>query len=330
MPIPASKLREGLPGRWYHDPDHHRLELATIWQRHWICVGRVQDFAAPTQVLQLALGERLLEVCRDRDGRLRAWQESSDPPAEVPPRQPAVGEHLGFVFVNFDPQPGAGLGAALENEAAGLAAWPLQTLALAHREVHELACNWKVFWENYSECYHCPGIHPELSKLVPLYGQGLVRPGQLPEGHPLREAPVSLRPGAVSWTSDGATSLPDIAGLGPAQLEAGMTFADFLPGMFVIAHRDYVRSVRVWPLAPERTRLTVDWLLPEDTLALQPDLERLVSFARQVVAEDARACEINQAGLRSRAHRHGVLMPIEDGVAEFDDWVRAQLPRTAV
>jgi len=242
----------------------------------------------------------------------------------------AVASWGGFVFINLAAAPAEALAASMLDETQRLSAWPLHELALAHREVQEVACNWKIFWENYQECYHCSGIHPELSRLVPLYGQGLVRPEQLPAGHPLRQAPVGLRPGAVSWTSDGATSLPDIAGLGPAQLEAGMTFADFLPGMFVIAHRDYVRSVRVWPLAPERTRLTVDWLLPANTLAMQPDLERLVSFARQVVAEDARACEINQGGLRSRAHRHGVLLPIEDGVAEFDDWVRAQLPRTAV
>ena len=35
-------------------------------------------------------------------------------------------------------------------------------------------CNWKIFWENYSECLHCPNLHPELSELVPLYGRRLV------------------------------------------------------------------------------------------------------------------------------------------------------------
>ena len=32
-----------------------------------------------------------------------------------------------------------------------------------------LACNWKLFWENYSECYHCPGVHPELCRVMQLY-----------------------------------------------------------------------------------------------------------------------------------------------------------------
>ena len=27
--------------------------------------------------------------------------------------------------------------------------------------------NWKFIAENYSECYHCPGVHPQLNKLTP-------------------------------------------------------------------------------------------------------------------------------------------------------------------
>ena len=34
--------------------------------------------------------------------------------------------------------------------------------------------NWKIFWENYNECLHCPGVHPQLSQLVPIFGRGLL------------------------------------------------------------------------------------------------------------------------------------------------------------
>ena len=232
----------------------------------------------------------------------------------------------GFVFLQLDPEQANGSGPEVSSGAERLAAWPLEDLALAHRETHEVACNWKVFWENYSECYHCPGVHPELCRLVPLYAEGLTRPEHLEDDHPLRHAPVGLRSGAITWSIDGQTTLPNFPSLGPAEQAAGMTFADFLPGMFMIAHVDHVRTVRVWPLGPERTRLTVDWLLAPEALAAPGlDLGRLVAFAGQVVREDARICEINQAGLRSRAHAHGVLLPFEDDVAAFDDWVRARL-----
>ena len=40
-------------------------------------------------------------------------------------------------------------------------------LRVAHTETYEVDSNWKFIGENYSECYHCPGIHPQLNKLTP-------------------------------------------------------------------------------------------------------------------------------------------------------------------
>jgi glycine betaine catabolism A len=72
----------------------------------------------------------------------------------------------GFVFVCLAEAPpdferAADLGAdALDN-------WPMADLVIGHTWVHEIACNWKIFWENFNECLHCPGIHPELCDMVP-------------------------------------------------------------------------------------------------------------------------------------------------------------------
>ncbi len=40
-------------------------------------------------------------------------------------------------------------------------------LRVAHTVTYEVDANWKFIAENYSECYHCPGIHPQLNKLTP-------------------------------------------------------------------------------------------------------------------------------------------------------------------
>ena len=36
-----------------------------------------------------------------------------------------------------------------------------------HQTVYEVDSNWKLFFHNYSECYHCPNVHPHLNKLTP-------------------------------------------------------------------------------------------------------------------------------------------------------------------
>jgi Rieske 2Fe-2S family protein len=232
----------------------------------------------------------------------------------------------GFVFVNLAATPRHSLVAALGEEAGVLANWPLEDLRVAHQDVQHLACNWKIFWENYSECLHCPVVHKDLCALVPIYGLGLSYHRELPEDHPMKGARSCLADGKETWSPDGHTPLPPFCGLTGEERDRGMTFADFLPGAFMVAHVDYLRSVHILPLGPERTRLTVNWLLPATTMtAGNIDMDRLTRFARQVIAEDQAVCESNQAGLHCEPHRQGVLMPQEEGVLEFDNWVRERL-----
>jgi Rieske 2Fe-2S family protein len=232
----------------------------------------------------------------------------------------------GFVFANLE-APDAHPEDAPALRLRELEHWPLEHLTIVHRESHVLACNWKVFWENYSECYHCPRIHPELCGLVPMYGRAVVSPADDPAPPSgATDGASPLASGAVTWTLDGTTSLPPFPDLDESERRAGMTFLTLLPGMFVVAHVDYVRTVRVRPLGPEQTELIVDWLVsPAARAGPEFDLEKLLALGRLVVAQDGRVCEINQRGLRSRAHAAGVLVPQEHGVHELHRWVRARL-----
>jgi len=241
----------------------------------------------------------------------------------------AVAAWAGFVFVNLEAAPAQGLEQSIGSGASTLARWPLEQLTIVHRETHTLACNWKVFWENFSECYHCPRVHPELCQLVPMYGHAVVSAEDDPArghgaGSSVSRSP--LAPGATTWTLDGSTRLPSFSELTDEERLAGMTFVTLLPSMFIVAHVDYVRAVRMRPLGPEQTELTIDWLLlPEVASSPEFDLERLVALGRLVVAQDGRVCEINQRGLRCRAHLAGVLVAQEHGVYELHRWVRERL-----
>jgi Rieske 2Fe-2S family protein len=133
----------------------------------------------------------------------------------------------------------------------------------------------------------------------------------------------------VTWTLDGQTKLPLIDGPSGADRALGVVFASFTASLFIVAHPDYVRSVRIAPRGPEQVELTVDWLLPPGVAEQHADeLEKMVALGRLVVAQDGRACELNQQGLRSRRHREGVLIPQEASLHEFHEWLRAHLAAT--
>jgi len=234
----------------------------------------------------------------------------------------------GFVFINLAEHPQAGLKKTFGGETQTLDNWPLAELDLAHREIHTLECNWKIFWENFLECYHCPNVHHDLCRLVPLYGLGLNSINDVPPGSPVVAQPNGscLAPGAVTWTPDGRTGLPWFDGLSASEQVAGMTFVNLQPSVFIVAHVDYVRSVHVMPLGPERTQLTVNWmLLPQPLASGSVDIPALIALGNQVVQEDARVCELNQKGLRSLRHHSGVLVPQEYDVFAFDNWVKDRL-----
>jgi Rieske 2Fe-2S family protein len=231
----------------------------------------------------------------------------------------------GFLFISlaaepppfeFAPDLGAG---ALDN-------WPMRDLVTGHVAVKELACNWKVFWENYNECLHCPGIHPELCDMVPIYRKGLMAPNEAPDWKPDAPQAEPLKHGALTWSMDGRPCGPEFPGLTEVQRRAGMTFVTLYPTMYVVAHVDYVRAVSLKPLGPERTELRAEWLFPRETLQSPGfDLGNVTRFAALVIEQDGAAAEMNQRGLRSPAFRAGRLMPQEFDVHRFQQWVRQQL-----
>jgi Rieske 2Fe-2S family protein len=93
--------------------------------------------------------------------------------------------------------------------------------------------------------------------------------------------------------------------------------------MYVVAHPDYVRSVRVVPTGPESIDLVVDWMLPKHyEVENSKQLAALVALAKTVVAQDGDVCELNQKGLHSNRHQAGILVAQEFALWGFHEWVR--------
>ncbi len=131
-------------------------------------------------------GTRLCEDARDIARRfnaritpgLMAWTGASSGAPHMDEASPVSTRRLfiarrkaldlweGFIFVSLAEKP-----MPLENVFAPLAGkfahWNLPLLRSAKRIEYDVRANWKLIFENYSECYHCPGVHPALAKVSP-------------------------------------------------------------------------------------------------------------------------------------------------------------------
>jgi glycine betaine catabolism A len=232
----------------------------------------------------------------------------------------------GFLFVCLSDTPPDFAQAPIP-ELSKLANWPLERLVSAHRREWDMACNWKIFWENFNECLHCPGVHPNLSKRVPAFARGINAPNEAVDWTPDTPPVPSLNDGACTWTVNGKSCGPEFPDLTEAERAEGAGFLTFYPTCYITAHVDFLRVGTLKPLGPERTLLAIDWLVAPETLAASDfDLANLVDFVAEVVDEDAMACEMNQRGLVSDRYRAGTLMPQEFDIAYFHAWLRARLP----
>jgi Rieske 2Fe-2S family protein len=246
----------------------------------------------------------------------------------------ALTQWRGLVFLCFDAEHAPPFSAAFARGSDRLDNWPIEDLVSAHSFTRPIACNWKIFWENYNECLHCPGVHPELCDVVPIYGRGIMSEREDPKWaeHTNDDDPRfkgGLSRHTQTWSSDGQTVGRIFEGLTEAERQAGHHFMTSLPSMFLVGHADYVRITYMRPLGPEVTELTSEWMFPAETLADPKfDMANAVDFVKLVQAQDADVCELNQRGIRAAPHKSGVLMPEEMYLYEFHKWVHEGLAAT--
>ncbi len=104
------------------------------------------------------------------DGSLLVARNMAEVPgferSDYPLHEANVATFEGFVFVSLarDPIPFETAYALLFGR---FAPWGLSELRTARTIEYELACNWKLVFQNYSECYHCPLVHRQLDTLSP-------------------------------------------------------------------------------------------------------------------------------------------------------------------
>jgi glycine betaine catabolism A len=238
--------------------------------------------------------------------------------AAYPLHAAAVAVWEGFVFLCLaaEPQPFAEAYAPLVGK---FAAYNLPRLRAARRIDYDVRANWKVIFENYSECYHCPTVHPALVKLSPAdSGENDLVSGPFLGG-------FMALPRADGLTRSGRACAIPVGDLSEADRRRVYYYTLF-PNLLLSLHPEYVMAHTLWPVSPKRTLIECEWLFHPDA-ARQPgfDPDDGVGFWDETNRQDWHVCELSQQGVSSRAYTPGPYSPRESISAAFDREVLAAL-----
>ena len=203
---------------------------------------------------------------------------------------------------------------------------------------YRLNTNWKLVGENFRECYHCGGSHPEYCGAV--IGANLredineitsekhkawkekgleTRLIEVTEGTTTYAVRYALRPGVESYSVTGKkVSIPKGDHV---DHDAGVVGLVNYPNFWMDAVSDYVWTMRITPVDAATTDVQFCWLVDEKAIeGHHYDLKHLTEFWEITGDQDAKLCENNFKGIQSDAYRPGPYAPVEDQVTNFVDW----------
>jgi Rieske 2Fe-2S family protein len=237
----------------------------------------------------------------------------------------AVGCWGGFVFLNLTPTGAVALEEQLGPVPARTARYPLRELRIGHTIRYEVAANWKVICENYNECYHCAGVHPELCALVPAFRE---RGGAELDW----ERGIPHRPGAYTFTVSGTTKRRPFPTLN--EDEKVRHKGELLyPNLFVSLACDHAAVFLLQPQSATHTRVICQFLFEPYELAKDDfDPSDTTRFWDLVNRQDWQICEAVQQGISARVHERGWYAPMEDMSLDIRRYVLervGQLPEKA-
>lgn len=203
----------------------------------------------------------------------------------------------GLVFAALDPV--APLAETLAEVDARLGSRSLEDYAFYRHYAYDMACDWKVYIDNYLEGYHVPHIHPELNRILD-YRDYAVEPAR--------------------WNSRQRSPLASDEGL-YGNGEALYWYV--WPNTLLNVLPDRMQTNRVTPLGPGRCRVTFDYFYPVGTPDVESRHAQDHAFSDLVQRQDIDMCEIVQRGLDSGSYQSGRLNPKrENGVHHFHELLR--------
>jgi Rieske 2Fe-2S family protein len=232
---------------------------------------------------------------------------------EFPLHAAAVAEWDGFVFVNVDDdcQPFDEWFAPMLHR---LARFGLARLEVGHTVRYEVEANWKLVFQNYSECLHCPTIHPELSLKLPYQSgandliDGPFLGGYMEIGRPHESATMTGR-------ACGRVLTPDL----PDADRHRAHYYTLMPNLMLSVHPDYVNYYLLTPDGVDRTIVDSAWMFsPENVTNPEFNPADAIAFWDVTNRQDWDIVAWSQKGIGSRRYAPGPYSPRESIPAAWD------------
>jgi choline monooxygenase len=198
-----------------------------------------------------------------------------------------------LVFANVD-RKAPPLLEVLEDVPARVAPFRCESMRWVTRKHWDLACNWKVYVDNYLEGYHLPVVHPGLHKELD-YDNYRVEPHRY---YSVQHAPLRAaeRGGPRERVYDPAkTDTPEAV------------YVWLFPNVMLNVYLGQMQTNVVLPLSHDRCRVVFDWYAAEPPADPAADAEwtKLLAFSDEIQDEDVEICEAVQRNLRSRVYDRG-------------------------
>ena len=221
-------------------------------------------------------------------------------------------EWEGFIFINLSENP-----SDFHLEYASLmnrfSEWEMARLKTVETKTYFVNCNWKLIIQNYSECYHCPHIHPSLVNITPYTGgRNDLTSGPFLGGY--------MEMNTESVTKDGKLCGPIFNNLSEKNISRVYYYALF-PNMLLSLHPDFVMIHTVWPEGPEKCRINCRWLFSKEVENnSEYHSENAIDFWDKTNLEDWKICEQSQLGIRSKKYKPGPYSGQESLLAMYDEY----------
>ena len=227
----------------------------------------------------------------------------------------------GHIFINLSADP-----IPFEQHLAGLdkkfAPWGMADLKRVERRVYHAKANWKLIFQNYSECLHCPIAHPLLNK----HSHYMSGDNEPPQPTYLGGR-MDLRPGVTTLSMSGQSNRPPLPGISEQDARHVYYYA-LLPNFLLNLHPDYMLTFQLWPVAVDRTDIVCEWHFHPDAIA-RPDFDPsgAVEFWELTNQQDWDLSDRAQEGISNFGYQPGPYSNREELLFGLDRWVQEKLAR---